>query len=826
MSPATRLAIAALLAVALWNPTLPLGALPIDVILLVDDSLSIDRAQVASSWRDVAEALRALPGEGSLSLLRFAAAPAVEVQSLALAGAGATALIESGSPPAARSIDRSHTDLEAALDAALLRVEPGRAARVLLLSDGVETRGRAEAALRALGAAAVPVLAFPAAASKLEGAVWIESLRAPVRGRVGEAIRVEVSVSGGVEGPAELELLVDGEIAERRTLALRPGELERAALELPLGSEGVARLDARLARAGDPRPQNDLRSALVQVQGPPRILYLREDAGPSPLLAGLRRGGGWEVAALHPSGFEAGASVSRPPALLILDDLAVGDMPAAAWRTLESLVRHEGVGLLVLGGPRSFAAGGYRHSLLEGLLPVTAEGRDRRSRAAILFLIDSSGSMERDQRGRHRLELARQAVIQTLRGISEQDLVGVSSFALEPREILPLGRHADPAGRLAAELPAASGGTRLLPALEHAAQRLAQAEAEQRLLVLVTDGFAEGDDLASVRGELADAGVDVVALAVGHGVRLDLLEELAEIGSGAVLVVRESASLPRLMRDEVGERLEPAQLGRFRPRPVTPLPFPSALAASWPPLTGYMVSRPRATASVSLESRRGDPILAFHHAGAGRVVALPAGLGAWAEAWLAWPGWPAFADGLLQWLARPVVNPHLDLRIADTPGGLAFELDATRQDGGWSAEPTAGVAVLDPAGREQALELSATAPGRYSGTLPTRLAGVHRVSVRVGDQVLVRHTLRSADRELAVPAAPLDDLRRWQRAGLLELWPQAAARRALRAPSPRVASRPWLAGLALLAYLLLVVAEETGLLEKLTRRPVAGSAPG
>jgi Mg-chelatase subunit ChlD len=493
-------------------------------------------------------------------------------------------------------------------------------------------------------------------------------------------------------------------------------------------------------------------------------------------------------------------------------------MPPPAWRLLDRMVRGDGAGLLVLGGPRSFAAGGYRHSQLEELLPVIAEAREPRPGAAILFLVDTSGSMERDSRGRSPLELARRSILETLRGIDDGDRVGVSSFALEPQEVLPLAQHADPGRRLASRIPAASGGTRLGPALEHARARLSQVEAEQRLLVVVTDGFVEGEELGPAAAGLARAGVEVIALAVGADVDLGVLEGLVAPGRGEVLRVAELAQLPRLMRREVEERLEPARIGSFRPRQREPLPFALAAdpvgapsAPGWPELTGVMLSRPRAGARVVLESDRGDPVLAFHHLGAARVAVLPAGLAGWARAWPGWAGWAAFTGGIAQWLARPAHDPRLHVAVAEAPGGLAVAVDALAADGSWASEPLARVAIRGPgAGSAGAFELPAKAPGHYAGTLPAAATGLHRVSVRVGDRVVVRHALRLANRERSPDSPSSDSIAEWARAGLLELWPEGGAPRALRAPSRSLPLRPWLLLLALAAYIARVVVEERG----------------
>jgi Mg-chelatase subunit ChlD len=817
-----------LLGAALLGAELPLGRAPLDLLVLVDDSLSIDRAGVARAWRRVAGVARELPSESRVSVLRFAADTVVEAEGLPRGGERGAALLAASAPPREQPLDRSESDLEQALGDALARWGARREAAVVLVSDGAETRGDAAAAMRTLTSAGIAVVATPASLALPAADAWVEALEAPVRVRAGQRVPLMARLASRAQADTQgmLRLAVDGQAVASQPLVFAPDRAVQVAIELPpLESAGVHRLEARLEAPGDTHPENDMAEVLVEVEGPARVLYLTgaPGAGPSPLLRSLVEGG-WEMAALPASHFGGGPSAGPAPALLVLDDVSVSDMPAPAWRLLEHLVRDEGAGLLVLGGPRSFAAGGYRRSRLEDLLPVIAEARDPRPGAAILFLVDTSGSMERDRRGRSPLELARRAIVETLGGISEEDRVGVSSFASEPNEILPLALHVDPARRLEGRIPAASGGTRLRPALEYALERLSRVDVEQRLLVLVTDGFVEGEELGPAAEGLARAGVEVIALAVGADVELAALEHLAAAGGGAVLRVAEAARLPRLMRREVGERLEPARTGIFRPREREPLPFSLGTPTSgrvesrlWPELEGVMLSRPRAGARVVLESERGDPVLAIHHVGAARVAALPAGLSGWARAWHRWPGWAAFAGGIAQWLARPAHDPRLHVTLEDAPGGLAIRVDALAADGSWASEPLARVTVSGPGSSGPAslagagvLELSARAPGRFEGMLAAPGSGLHRVTVRVGDRVAVRHALRRAARELSPGAPRRDPIAGWARAGLLELWPESGAPGALRAPRRRIPLRPWLLLVALAAYTARVAVEERG----------------
>lgn len=790
-----------LLGLAAWNPALPLGRAPLDLVAVMDDSLSVGKDAADAAWLRVAELTRSLPGESRFQVVRFGADPVAEVEGLSVAAALQSGLLEGAELPRSLPLDSTASDLEAALRSALALVRPGHAAAVVLASDGVQTRGDAETVIRDLEAAGIPVVALPLAPLSVEGDVWIEQLRAPSRARVGDRIRLSALLGAASPTRAVLRLQANGREVARRPVDVHPDALEWVELGASILTPADHAIEVHLDATQDPRPENNASRVLVTVEGQRRVLYVATDSEPP--LARALEAESWEVTLADPTGSSSPASIH--PALVVLDDVAVPDLSEAAWRDLVARVRFEGVGLLVLGGPHSFGAGSYRGSLLEDLLPVTAEGSVPRSRAAVLFLVDTSGSMERDREGRDRLALARQSVSEAWRVLSEEDLVAVSSFALEPREIVALGlAHA--ADRELPPLPDSSGGTRLEPALRHGLEVLSDASADQRLLVLVTDGFVPEEDLSAVQRALAEAGVEVIALAVGADVDLAALRSLALATGGSVEHVDQVARLPRLMRRQVAERLGPARIGRFRPRSAAPLPY-ALQVADWPELRGYMVSRRRPGALVSVESERGDPLFASHEAGAGRVVAMPAGLGGWARDWLVWPDFGPFASGLAQWLASPPEGTQLHSSLREEPGGLALELDALSGGMQESAPASAQVALLDPAGATRTMTFRPRAPGRFSARLRAPVPGLYRATVRVGDRVQALHAIRTLHGEIS--AAPSSSrLEEWRDEGLVSFWSQRARPAALAAPAADWRPRAVLVLAALIAFVGLLLAEE------------------
>jgi len=759
----------------------------------------------------------------------------VEARSFRSEDGALEALLESPEPPRSSALDRNATNIGRALDLALELVRVDQPTAVVLVSDGLETNGSAVTALRSLEAVGVRVVTLPLTYRTDDPDGWIASLRATPEVRVGENVRVVVGIDGSRRADAKIAIRVDGELAEERSILIDPESPERVELELPIPASGVHRIEAHLMLEGDRRPENDRREALVHAGGSPNIELVSRDAGTS----GLRAPTGNPVSESDagvrtwlPEAFDGWMGRGEAADVIVLDDIGISDLSDASWERLQRIVEHQGTGLLVLGGPNSFGSGGYRHSRLEGLLPATAEAREPREPVAVLFVVDTSGSMDRDREGRRRIALARQAIAETLLALEDEDWVGVSTFAVEPRERLAFGHHARDPERVKAAVPDPSGGTRLVPALRHGAARLSNARAKERILVLVTDGFVDdfesGGDASALQRELAAAKVQLVALAVGANVQLGVLEQLVAQGGapefgGRLLRVNQLADLPKLMRSEVERRLDPIAWGPLEPRIVTPLPFPlPAVAGDWPPLEATAVTRPRPGAVVHLESADATPLLVSHDAGAGRVAILPGGLGPWATAWNTWPGLPAFAAGLVEWLARPANDPRLQLRLSERPDGIAFEIDALGHDGEWTTAPAATVRVTNAADIERSLEVTATAAGLYRGTLRAPLPGMYRVSATVDGRTVVRHALRSSNREFAI-GSEVDGIDNWVEAGLTERWEDGALPEAFTPPSQAVLPRPWLSGLALSSYLALLAYEQRGRPLSLRERNAARS---
>ncbi len=795
-----RAALCGLLLIALADPRLPWpGAAP-SVYVLLDDSASMGKG-LDELWPGLARRLADLPAAAKLGFIRFAAVPLAEFPPKPIADPESRRLLDSPALPRRLPLDRGATDLAAALETALRQAAPGEPAAILLASDLRQSRGDAEAILETARRAGIPVyvLAPPAIA----GDGRIADAHFPPAARVGAMLPIAVRLAGPPGASGTLSWRV-GDSA-RDAVAVEFSQTGESAVALRAGPcpPGSCRGDLELELPGDPLPANNARTLLVDVPGPRPVLYAATAAG-RPAADGRAREG-WTVRRVAPADFPRDPAALDRYSAVVLDDLPLESLPPPSRSALVAAVRRQGLGLLVLGGPNSFGRGGYRHSELEDILPVVAEGGDTRSAASVLFLLDKSGSMDLRGGAAGGFAMARRAVLETLKGLWRQDRVGIIVFDAEAREVLPLGPRADPERALDLAL-APAGGTRLAPALEMALERLSRADTRQRLLVLVSDGRFVDSDFAGLEKKLAAGDIEFIALAVGEDAALPALERLASAGRGRVLRVGRSAELPRLARGEVERERAAVETGTTLPVAIRPLPFPIG-GAAWPALSAHAVTTPRPEAAVYWQSAQGDPLLAEWRAGAGRVLALPGGLADWARTWIARPDFGRLAAGLVERATAATADSGLELRVDSQPGRLEFEIDALAADPArWAEAPNAEVRLAWPSGASETVRVQAAAPGLYRGSLPAGPPGIYRLSVAVGERRAMASVVHGLDEEADFSGEGAAAARHWLEKGLIEPVPDGGMA-GLATRSAPASPRRALLGSVGMAYLLLIIHE-------------------
>jgi hypothetical protein len=743
-----RVAAIVLLALVLLGRPWPAERGATTVYVLVDQSASVAAKAVAVALRELTDEIAEAHEDVAVRVVGFAGS----------AGAQST----------------QSTDIEAAvLRAVRDRTADSRAA-IVIVSDGYATEGDTHGSLRAASEASVPVLwrSVPPDAR----APHIIEVRAPTVARPGQDIPVSVRLVGTADRPNVMALSSRGGLAEPATVPVAQGQLVSASLHVRASGPGTLLLDAELRDAGSGVLLDRWRdAAAIDIEAPADILYVGDGARP---LATSLRSGGWRVELIAPAALDRAAPGFARHAAVVLDDVPASVARPTTWAALGAAVRDEGTGLLVLGGPRSFAAGAYRDSPLEPLLPVASRPSGLGDSAAIAFVVDKSGSMGATSAGVDRFRLAQRAVIETAATLGVRDSAALVVFDAASRELLPLQGAA--AFRTAVARPWAAqprGGTQLSPALEAALRQLEPAEARRRILVLVTDGFVDATPDDALASRLAAARIELIALAVGPDADTAALQRLFPADRGTILRVGEAAELPAVMRQGLEARRAPIERGRIEVRERLPLPVLPAVSNGWPTIAAYDVTTAAPDAVVHLESGRGDPILAQRQIGLGRVVAVTSGLGAWTPDWLRWSRWPELAGGLVEWVSAQEGDAGLAVRVEDRPDALRVDVDLA-SGARWSDVTTGQLRADLPSGRTIDVPLAASAPGRLSAVIAEPENGLYSLTVRASGVAQRVVHLRKPPREFA-GAEPNPDIAGWLSEGLLREWSPAALREAV-----------------------------------------------
>lgn len=536
--------------------------------------------------------------------------------------------------------------------------------------------------------------------------------------------RIGIRISAKTNLSADVALMVNGSVSEERALPAS-GQLDLV-YEVP--ASGPVLLGAELRRRTNAEVMASNPAAeIVNVAAASKILILSTHQS---VFADSLRRGGWPVTERTATVFADSTDALNDTSMLVLDDISIADFPADIWARIDSAVRLEGLSMLVLAGPNSFSLGGYRESQLEGLLPVISEPPDYEAPASLMFLVDVSGSMDRPVKHGNRLQVARQAVIETSQALRTVDSVGLMSFDVESREHLPLAPRANHGAVLAQVFPeAASGGTHLVPALRRAIQQLEADANSQDILVVVTDGSASQGDLDELKLFLAGSHVEIIALIIA-GANDNTAESLVDIvqnHGGRAVQIDDFLRLPSLMRNQV-EMSRPAVVeGRSRVLAST--------AISWLPIfTGapevdrYLLTRPREDATVLFRSPRGDVIMASNNVGAGEVIAVTSGFSDWTGNWLLSDDWPSFAANLARRLSTRDSGEFAINVYNDNSSNTILTVDRIDRASTSSIRAT----LVSPSNASSEIELQPTAPGRVSTALPLFENGEYLVALDDG----------------------------------------------------------------------------------------------
>ena len=408
----------------------------------------------------------------------------------------------------APSPDTTATDIASALTYASKLFKNPESARIVLLSDGVETDNRAKEVIKSIAAQKIKVDTVCFTEEK-EHEVSILSIETPDRSiRVGETFKLTVQLESNYVGSAQIKLS-DNATEQNSVSVDLIGGPQTIEIDASFAVPGLHSLSLELTADGDTLTKNNAYNSYMYLEIFDDILIIESIADESESIKGMLNDE-YNVTVVRTDDAE-----KMPKTLdqlraydeVILLNVSNQDLPDGFIEILYSYVYDIGGGLFTVCGStedstkedpiaNAFTREDMYGTLYQQMLPV--EVINYTPPVAVMIIIDRSGSMWNENVPEEETPLyaAKQGAAACLDALTERDWIGIMTLETTYSEEIELTPRTQRDKILSAiDEIKVGGGTVYTGALERAARALTACDVEKRHIILVSDG-QPGDDPA------------------------------------------------------------------------------------------------------------------------------------------------------------------------------------------------------------------------------------------------------------------------------------------------------------------------------------------
>ncbi|MFN3267237.1 MAG: vWA domain-containing protein [Deinococcales bacterium] len=627
-------------------------------------------------------------------------------------------------------LEPNQTDIAAALQTAAAQ----KPSRILLVSDGNQTRGNA---LEGLPDVPVDVLFAPSRDN-----VAVANIIAPDSLVPNATVQVNVVLNSTRAARVRFKATLNGVQIAASSLEL-PRGVYSLPLEFRVPERGGVSLEVRVVPDFAQPTSDDSRSLALGVQATKEVLVVGD-----PALAALLRTQGFRVRL-------GGTDLVREPlaysAVFVRAGAALTEQAGTSLtRSQQELLRRyveDGGSVALTGGDQSFGLGGWNRSPLEAALPVHSDLRTRVDvpLVAMAMVLDRSLSMvgTSGNSNSQKLGLALEGVANVVELANERDYLGLVVFSDTQQWIFKPTRASE--GNKIQMLRAlegieAVGGTVVAPAYQEAIAALEQQKAAVKHIILLTDGqFSDFEspnppNFSAIARAARAKGITTSCIGVGSDADEKNLRQISSAGGGRYYSARDPDTLPRIFTTEALTSKR-ALVRNDQPVSLVRHPLAASVLGNPPRAGQYIATTLKSEAEPILLGADREPILAVMRKGLGRSAALTIDLNR-RDALTTWQG----LAGLLGTVARWLEIPETPYAVSISPDASQIVVDAVERNQYKNNLP------LEVRVGAEVLPLKQTAPGRYVAALPKNAEG--DVALFSKGALLERRSLSAQNREL------------------------------------------------------------------------------
>lgn len=661
------------------------------------------------------------------------------------------------------------TNLETALNLAQASMPEDTSRRIVIVTDGNENLGQARKLAARLAGAGIGIDVVPVVLEATRE-VLTEKIDVPQNIRKGQPFEMRVVVNNfdddGNTEPAKGKLRVTQKVGGEETLVLEePITVNAGKNVFPIKNQ-IDQPAAYEYRAefipdsddDDGLKQNNSASAYTYVRGQGRVLLI-EDA---------RRRGNFDlmIDALRDNNIEVVVQPSDDlfgslPELQAYDAVILAGVPRVSGDSTDELsaftdeqieilvsnTENMGAGLLMIGGPEAFGAGGWIGTKVEEAMPVDFKIRNTKIRAVgALALIMHACEMPE---GNHWEKVVARAAIEQL---GPADYGGVLHWTMRGDAWLWGGKNGLlPVGQNRRAMLAAIGRMtpgdmpQFDPAMRMAVAGLTRTPASVRHCVIISDGDPQPPSSGTMKS-FTDNNITISTVAIqSHGMTENKrLEGIAKQTGGKYYGNVQGRALPRIFQNEARRVSRPLVYepeGGAVPEVIFPHALLDGVDRVVPQISGFVLTQTKDSplAQVLIQSPKPDSpenatVLAVWNYGLGRTAVLTTDAGAqWASDWTSWSGYEKFYSQLVRWLMRPTGDTgKFTIASQVRDGEVQVIVNALNKDDTFQNFLDVKANAVDPKMQSVSLDMRQTAPGRYVGSFPADKAGSYFINVVPG----------------------------------------------------------------------------------------------
>ena len=619
---------------------------------------------------------------------------------------------------------------------------PDTAVRILLVSEGNETGGDLKEAARIAAANKIPIDVLPLRYS-YDNEVVFKRIAAPTKARSGQTVLLRFILNSTTSVSGKLLLNLNGEPVD-----LVPGSPEIAVavdlepgtnvetISMPVGTNGIHEFEAVFIPDEpwqDKIVQNNRASTITYVAGPGNILVVDADGSTGQALSLALQNTDMDVRYTTTAEFPDNLSMLMGTDAVVLVNTGCGNFTYQQQEMLCRYVTDLGGGLIMVGGPQSFGAGGWIGSPVAEILPVDLDPPQKKQLPkGALVLIMHACEMPQGNYWGTRVALA------AVKTLSRLDLIGILAYNWQgPSDwAFPLSPAGDKKAVISAIEQMQMGD---MPSLHNHLQaaydKLKDCDAAQKHVIVISDGDPQAPS-PQLLAQCRQAGITCTGVAIFPHSPMDVqsLVRVAQSTGGRFYDVKDPQQLPQIFIKE-------AQVVRraliieetFTPQISYSLSeIVKGISGTMPNLDGYVVTGPKGGLNqVVLTSGQSDPILATCQSGLGRCAAFTSSVDSrWASNWLQWSGFERFWEQAVRWAAKPSQSADCEV-FADVQGRqVTIDVEAIDAEGKFIQFANIEGQIIAPDVSTGALELTQVGPGQYHGQFQAAASGSYIVNLR------------------------------------------------------------------------------------------------